>query len=442
MTLRSQDERHQTRGQATQSSLAPCWRRSLLLVLAITIVVSPKDALGQADYKQFAPDQWRNELANNEYAVIRRRAAYVLGRMDTGDKPADAAALAEALKDRDLVVRWYAADSLGRIGPSASGAIPKMTLGLTDPTNDKDVRRNLARAFGRIGEADDAAVKKLSDAAKSDDLLLACAAAETLVILKKVDEAYPRLLAIVSADDPIAVFAALQSLERLSKIKAPPLDKVSTMLGHANADVRRAAARVVGGQGWSAVETILEQLDRGGDKTACLAALRYASQDPPKASQIATQHKAVERVWPMISRDEPGVASGALAFLARQGVVTLTTLWSSWNGEDQVWKERAGATVEKWFSINGDLIKQPALWTKSDESLRQESERAIASNDAPRRRLGLWLLAELPLDLNSIDDMAVREALRDADVFNRRNAASILRKRSDNPQCDPENETK
>jgi hypothetical protein len=174
-------------------------------------------------------------------------------------------------------------------------------------------------------------------------------------------------------------------------------------------------------------------MESGADETACLAALRYALENRTEPSDIAVRLQAVNKAWDLISSGKPGVAAGATAFLAREGQITVRTVWESWDKQDAAWREKADATIEKWFARHGDLLKQTDRWSETDETLRPALTKAIASKDAATKRLGLWLLAELPLDLESIDDTAVRQALRDADVFNRRNAARILRRQAAAP---------
>ena len=187
-------------------------------------VLSPRStAFAQDPYSSRTAAEWRRELADSKYEVLRRRAAYVLGRLDggktTSETEANAEALAAALKDRDLVVRWYAADSLGRLGPIAAPAMQRMVAGLTDATNDKDVRRNLAKSLGRIGKPDPEATKQLKTAVDGDDKLFAIAAAAALIRLGEGGDAYDKLLQFAEQPEPIVAFAALRAMEELRELR-------------------------------------------------------------------------------------------------------------------------------------------------------------------------------------------------------------------------------
>jgi len=57
-------------------------------------------------------------------------------------------ALIEALKDDDYIVRQYAVEALGRIGPKAASAVPGIRAALNDEY--PDVREAAAKALREI----------------------------------------------------------------------------------------------------------------------------------------------------------------------------------------------------------------------------------------------------------------------------------------------------
>jgi len=102
--------------------------------------------------------------------LVRRYAALALGRMGKKAKAAGPA-LTEALKDKEAVVRRNAAAALGLIGPEAKEAVPALTALLADP--DANVIFAAARALGQLGaEAKPAAgeIERVLRSAKSEGL--------------------------------------------------------------------------------------------------------------------------------------------------------------------------------------------------------------------------------------------------------------------------------
>ena len=87
------------------------------------------------------PAAWDREAGEPE---LRRTAAMSLGRIGTGLK-----ALTRALNDAEACVRQAAAAAIGKIGPSAHGAIPHLDRALGD--SDDDVRMSAANALADIG---------------------------------------------------------------------------------------------------------------------------------------------------------------------------------------------------------------------------------------------------------------------------------------------------
>ena len=91
-------------------------------LIAALLVGMPGIAMAQGEYTSQPVDVYVQQLQSDD-AGVRRRAAYILGRMNA---PADVAvpALAEALSDGQMETRWYAMDALGHFVADAAAAVP------------------------------------------------------------------------------------------------------------------------------------------------------------------------------------------------------------------------------------------------------------------------------------------------------------------------------
>ena len=91
--------------------------------------------------------KWTHELSDAD-PKARREAAAKLGNVRASD-PAAVAALCEALRDSDAVVRREAIVALSKLGPAAQGALPALkTLQRGDP--DPKVRSFAAQAVEKL----------------------------------------------------------------------------------------------------------------------------------------------------------------------------------------------------------------------------------------------------------------------------------------------------
>lgn len=167
----------------------------------------------------------------------RRSAALILGNTKKKDKRI-VPALIKTLNDPDSDVRWNVAKALGKIGDPQ--AVPALIEGCEDP--DKDVREDMVEALGWIG--DKRAVKPVIKSLDDEYLSVRMAAAEALGTLK----------------DPRAI---------------PPLVKA---LKDSHPEVRKDAAKALAKIGNKSVIKPLEQLKNDPDET-----VRQAVQESLKA---------------------------------------------------------------------------------------------------------------------------------------------------------------
>ena len=172
--------------------------------LATAALAAGTAVAGGATYKGKSAQQWTEELSHGSMDAFfalsapEKEAAPVLADMLGSDLSrvrsvaaqglaeiaADAVSLVgplgRALKDKNLNVRYYAAQALGKMGPAAAPAVPDLVAALdTHPSREpdlegppryyKDARSVAAEALAAIGPAASAALPKLREVAAKDD---------------------------------------------------------------------------------------------------------------------------------------------------------------------------------------------------------------------------------------------------------------------------------
>jgi HEAT repeat protein len=172
---------------------------------------------------------------------VRLEAIDVLETMESTAAPA-VPALARALGDPDLFVRWAAARTLGKMGPVEPAlVVPPMARLLFDP--DLNVRLAAALALDRIGPAAQAAVPALIRATKASDALEREAAIRTLGgIGTGAQPAVPALAAALSDVDHHVRQVAAEVLGRFGSLAASAEPALRKALVDPDEDVRKAAS--------------------------------------------------------------------------------------------------------------------------------------------------------------------------------------------------------
>ncbi len=189
--------------------------------------------------------QWADQLTDPDLR-IRWYAGYVLGQL--GPRAGAAVdALAKVLEKRSEheYVRGNAAWALGRIGPKAASQIP-LLMETMHSRGHVSVRRNSVEALGNLGPAAKAAVPELVKMLDDDDDVTRVNAAVALWNISLHAKALPALLGMLRRGDPTAAYQAAVALGLLEA--EPPLVAPGLIdaFRHADADVRRAAARSLG----------------------------------------------------------------------------------------------------------------------------------------------------------------------------------------------------
>lgn len=146
---------------AGRSALVPAWRPFVGLPILVGVFLGPA-----WEWKAAPPPTAGRAMANAAvFAVFGLMGVIALGGgyfdkvfqvphartvlRKTGVKPDDAAALARALRDDDVWVRWGAASALGSLGPGAAPALDSLVAAVEDP--DARVGRSAWSAIHRLG---------------------------------------------------------------------------------------------------------------------------------------------------------------------------------------------------------------------------------------------------------------------------------------------------
>lgn len=279
--------------------------RLAVVVLLLAPAISPAQ-----QFLAKTLEEWRTQLlTGNETA--RRDAAFALGKMGNEATPAVVdlkkclrdkahpkvqeaaaaalgeiaaqsirvaqdkdlvAALREALKDSEEMVRRSAAQALGRLGPSTASAQADLAKALKDAK--PSVRQNAAWALGQLGKT---SVKHLGVALADSDRFVQRDAAQALANVAKdePDAVRPMLVALArlcEVNDSEVRRAALSALVKIVNAKDKDLAEIiNPALRDKDLEVRRTAAltlAMIGGQAGAAAIPILREALAHGDRTA------------------------------------------------------------------------------------------------------------------------------------------------------------------------------
>ena len=244
-------------------------------------------ALGQlwadGQYKPAVPNLGR-ALQQDPSAAVRLQAAAALGQMKKEevarheDARAALAALIGALQiEKESAVKREVAAVLGRLGEVSKGAVSALSKTLTDA--DAATRAAAAEALGRIGPDAKAAAAELMPLLKDTDPAVCRAAAFALgrVAPEEIDAVGTALAGLLKAEKDAAFRKELVvSLGLLGDRSEAVTAGLTAALGDADADVRRQAARALGGFGLAiqpAIPALLKSFQGDADKNVRIDAL-------------------------------------------------------------------------------------------------------------------------------------------------------------------------
>jgi len=184
------------------------------------------------------------EALKNEKPLVRFFAAEVLG--DIGPAAKDAApAITELMSDQNWGVRVQAARALGKIGPAGKGAVPALGRALGDTR--WEVRQTAAFALGVIGPAAKRTVPAIARLLTDEEENVRRTAALALGLIgPPAKDAVPALRkALGDGNDGVRCYAAaaLGCIGAAANDAAPALKKLAQ--NDEDEDVRKAAAEAL-----------------------------------------------------------------------------------------------------------------------------------------------------------------------------------------------------
>ena len=199
------------------------------------------------------------QLGDQENSEASRAAAYALGQR-RGAAAAAVPALAECLTSKDLQLCWYAADALGRIGPRAAPAIPALVREIENPAN-LDVFPVVAiRALGQIGQAK-GVIPLLLKSSEHEDPNRRIAAGLALWQIDQDRRGIATLISVATQATPEPALLANVTLLQVDELTDADFVSLLPALRNGDADVRLAAARVVGRSGLRIFRDLTSLLD-------------------------------------------------------------------------------------------------------------------------------------------------------------------------------------
>ena len=436
--------------------MARSWALAVLMAGCWLGPLDGQDQTATATYNGKSAADWIGQLAAEDH-LVRRRAVYVLGRLD----PPPAAAidsLVELLKDRYGIVRSYAMYALGRIGPKAAAAVGAIIESVQNPENDQDFRYNGVKALGRIGPAAKSAEPLLLSALKSPDATYRVEAAVALWKISQHPAALPAVLEVLragrgntsdeTADD--AAYDATMSLLQFGSQAAGALPDLILALGSPHPDVRRAAVTVLASLGTLAVDPIVAALEEnsGVDPRAAADALGLILEDvrintfyrpeTTEAQLLEVAARLHSKVVPVLGRflfdPQPEVRLSAARALARLGPSSVPVLLSALRSENPRAKQTALDALERLESY----LPQGIPVSPGVERIKQQSLPALIetlkSHQPEVREAALRIFAAL--EIGSYGSQAaplLRQFLRHEDPRVRRDAARALERIQEQP---------
>ena len=299
--------------------------------------------------------------------------------------------------------RWYAVHALGQLGPEAAAAVPPLQDILADKYEFEYIRGGAAWALGRIGKAARPAVPLLIDTLTSkhvsvrrnsplalaaiggeeakkaipliakllddEDAGVEAAAAVALWQLDRDPRAVPKLVAMLEKGKDAAPYQAAVALGRLgpevgrianpstnqadlddglairptgrpTPALSPILAALVEALHHPDEDVRRAAARSLGGLGPSALPAIQEAIAGKDTRTSREAAEALGFLGSPAIPALTA---ALRHADPQVRR----IAARALGRLGRKAKAARSALVEAASDPDPSVRDTAAEALKR-----------------------------------------------------------------------------------------------
>jgi HEAT repeat protein len=323
------------------------------------------------------------EAMLGESETVCRAAAWALQKISEPKDVSVLEHLVRQLEDGEPDIRWFAADTLQKIGDPV--AVIPLTQALHDPS--EQVRQVAARALGKLGDA--RAVDSLVETLVDPEPYIRWAVADALGKIGS-PRAVPSLLESLEDSHELVRWAAAWALGRLGEPRA--LEPLRQMLQHENPDVRRAAAEGLGGLGKQSSALLIQAL---GDREAEVRRAAVVSMGREGTVQ------EVESLLRLLGDESEQVRQAAARVLVKLDQPTVEPLIQALGHHDaRVRQMAAHALRDMPHRIErGGLARDAArrLWRHlTDEA--QVSLAAREALDAIVPRLTELEVAELPVD--------------------------------------------
>jgi HEAT repeat protein len=218
-------------------------------------------------------------LNNDRDKGVQASAAEALGMLEgDGNTQAAVQSLLIRLNDPDQVIRRTAITALGKI--KARDEVDPL-IRMLDDSNDPDIRWRAELALGKIGPDARKAVPKLIELLKNPDHILRRGAATALAgIGPSAKDAVPSLKAVLDDKDENVRWRAIQALGQIGEDAKSSIDLLSGVLDSENVDIRQYSAE--------ALENISNFLYNAKD-TDAISQLKKADQALLKSNDPAVR---------------------------------------------------------------------------------------------------------------------------------------------------------
>jgi HEAT repeat protein len=340
------------------------------------------------------------KLLSDKNEPVRRKAVWSLGRIAA--EPKDALpVLLGAMADDSEDVRAAAAEACAQFGKDA---VPALTDALKSPK--AHVRLQAAHALGEIGPDARESLPALAGLLKDKDDAVVTESAAALA--KMGTSALPTLTDALKSD---IAFVRAQAVEAVGKVEGPEaVNALVDALKAPRPDVRRAAARVLGGLGIGdklVVLSLAEVLKKDDDDQARLQAVTALRQLRTNATP------AVPALKVALADDNPQVRITAFSFLTQLRQNPAESAQEHLKGEDK--RARINAAAVLLVGTRGD--REGALQTLN-EGLKE-------TDAALRYQAAFGLVAARQKSGEALSDVLL-EALKDKKASVRERAAAAL----------------
>lgn len=366
--------------------MQPSRRIPFVFVVVSSLLIPAAAALGQSRFLDRSAAEWSEQLISRE-AKDRRAAAFALGKIGPSAESA-VPRLVKALNDSDASVADAAAFALGEIGPRADRAVGPLLDALADPSKDARVRRSAACALAGIRSPKDATtglIKALDD----KDAGVRQNAAWALGRLKPTG-ARPAVEALAGklADSDAAVRRdAAGALQDFGPDAKPALDALVDRAGvEADPLVRKAVlttlTNLVGPEDRAAAKALVPLLEDRDPETAHAAAFALGNIGGSQAAPaVPLLREALRDRDPSVRR----LASAALANIGPDAVDAVADLAQALTDADPTVKTNAALALGRVGRKAEPAIPQlaKALNGKEPVKLRVFAAQALADIAKP-----------------------------------------------------------